>query len=247
MNSFFEIVRKKGWLPIGAMLLLVVGLRWAIFEAYLIPSGSMLPTLLVNDLVLVNKLVYGVRIPFTEKWLVQFRSPNLGEIVVFKNPKEKSAFLIKRIVGMPGDQLAFENGSLMINNEFVERKVPIGNLEFSNLKDSDLQFDGNSSDVKSNYVHFVESLGEFEHSILIRRGDVYDSFGPVTIPRGQYFVVGDNRNNSSDSRVWGFLPAEYIVGKASFVWISCESLMPIIGGICNPVTLRISRILKRIY
>lgn len=216
-------------------------IRWGFFEAYVIPSGSMLPSLLINDHIFVNKFVYGLRIPFSEKWLFKFASPQRGEVVVFKYPRDMSTFFIKRIVGEPGDKVSFENGNLLINDLVIEKKVPLASVDFAQVSDQDFQRDGNLSDAKNNYVHFVEVLGQKEYSVLLRRGDIYDNYGPVTVPPGHLFVMGDNRNNSSDGRVWGFLPAENILGRASFVWLSCGETIPVLNFLCNPLSIRWSR------
>lgn len=242
---------KKYWTEgTGSIFLAIIFalfIRWGFFEAYVIPSGSMLPTLLVNDHIFVNKFIYGLRVPFTEKFLVQFKQPEKGEVIVFKYPRDHSTFFIKRIVGVAGDKIFYQQGTLFINDNPIEKKVPLTADDFLWLRDIDFQRDGNVYDNKDNYVHFSEVLPAgknnevFEHSILLRRGDIYDTFGPVVIPEGHLFVMGDNRNNSSDSRVWGFLPEQNILGRASSVWLSCEETLPILHFLCHPLTIRFKR------
>lgn len=231
----------EGWGSLGLAVFIALFIRWGFVEAYVIPSGSMLPSLLVNDHIFVNKLTYGVRVPFSEKWLIKFNEPKKGEVIVFKYPKDMSTFFIKRIVGDEGDKIFYENGTLFVNDKAVEKVAPIDKSDFEWLRDVDFQRDGNLGDNKDNYVHFTEKLDGAEHSILVRRGDLYETFGPVTIPPGHLFVMGDNRNNSSDGRVWGFLPKQNILGRAMFVWLSCEETIPVLPFLCNPLTLRWGR------
>jgi signal peptidase I len=241
----------EGWGSLVVAMLCAMFIRWSLLEAYVIPSGSMFPTLLVHDHIFVNKLVYGLRIPFTEKWMVKFSDPQRGDVIVFKYPRDPSTFYIKRVVGLPGDKIAYEHGTLYINDQVAEKKLPLNSDDFLLLRDVDFQREDSIYDTKDNYVNFTEILvtsanpkGEqkqIEHSILLRRGDVYDKFGPVVVPDGHLFVMGDNRNNSADSRVWGFLPEKNILGRASFVWLSCEETLNYVSFLCNPLTIRWKR------
>lgn len=259
----WDIKSKYFWTEGAGSIFLAIfialTIRWALLEAYVIPSGSMLPSLLINDHIFVNKLAYGLRVPFSEKWLVKFQDPKKGDVIVFKYPRDMSTFFIKRVVGEPGDVIRVENGTLYVNEIPMQKKVVASPNDFDWLRDEDFQRDGNTFDRKENYVHFIETLpGNVEHNVLLRRGEaLMDTFGPVTVKEDSLFVMGDNRNNSMDSRVWGFVPKENILGRAGFVWLSCEetfmpsNVVPALGFldkmICNPMTIRWGRFFHSVH
>lgn len=241
-----KIFWTEGWGSLFLAVFIALFIRWGFIEAYVIPSGSMLPSLLIHDHIFVNKLTYGLRVPFSENWLVKFNEPKRGEVIVFKFPKDMSTFFIKRIVGEPGDKIYYENGTLYINDKPMDKKVPVSSADFAWLRDLDFQRDGNINDSRENYVHFTEELQGTNHSILLRKGDIYETYGPVVIPEDHLFVMGDNRMNSSDSRVWGFLPKKNILGRAMFVWLSCEETIPALPFLCNPMTIRWTRFFHQV-
>ena len=241
----------EGWGSFAIAIGIALIIRWGLIEAYVIPSASMLPSLLIHDHIFVNKAVYGIRVPFSENWLVRFKTPERGEVIVFKYPENKEVFFIKRIIGVPGDKIVYERGQLIVNDKPVET-VPETGGEWNNVADADfrredVQNPNYQTDGKQNYDHFIEKLTDHPHSVLLRKGDDFGrSFGPYEVPPGHYFMMGDNRDNSHDSRRWGAMPEENILGRAMFVWLSCEETMPSLSFLCNPSSIRWSRFFHQV-
>lgn len=187
------------------VLFVVWVLRSFLFEPFTIPSGSMLPTLQVGDYILVNKFSYGLRLPVLGTNLVPMGKPERGDVMVFKYPEDTSVNFIKRVVGIPGDHVRVVNGRVWINGAEVER-----------LKEDFLG-------AESWEVYYRVRDGESSH--LIRHEDGREGASPqvdVIVPADSYFMLGDNRDNSRDSRFWGFVPDRLIVGKASYIWMHKE-------------------------
>lgn len=241
----------EGWGSFAIAIGIALVIRWGLIEAYVIPSASMLPSLLIHDHIFVNKLVYGIRVPFSEDWLIRFASPKRGEVIVFKYPEDKNVFFIKRIIGLPGDKIVFENGKLIINDK-PQELTPEPGGEWNEATDidfrrEDVQNIHFQTDNKGNYDHFIEQLGDKKHSVLLRKGEDFGrSEGPFTVPPKSYFMMGDNRDNSHDSRRWGAMPEENILGRAMFVWLSCEETLPSVPFLCNPATIRWHRFFHQV-
>ena len=240
-------MKKKGfWTHGPGSFLIAIGcalmIRWLFLESYVIPTSSMIPTLLVNDHIFVNKISFGLRIPFTEKWLVNWGEPQRGDVVIFKFPESRSKYFIKRVIGVPGDRIYYENGQLYVNEAVVEKSIP-------KLRKADEQW--LTDEQKEHFVQWEESLNDHNYSILLKKGERDgESFGPITVPAEHYFVMGDSRDNSEDSRMWEperrFVPQHYIVGRAAFVWLSCEKTFSFLPILCNPLSVRFSRIFQNI-
>jgi signal peptidase I len=231
------LLRQPVWVEYSGsffpVIALVFFLRSFLYEPFKIPSTSMVPTLLVGDLILVNKYAYGIRLPVINKKIIDVGDPQRGDVMVFKYPKDMSQDYIKRVIGVPGDKITYENKRLTVNGKPVEY-VPMDDY----LDDERPVY----------HKQYLEKLPGTSHRILnmdtkrpLDLGAVdnfpnkqacdysYDKFTCI-VPEGNYFMMGDNRDNSADSRYWGFVPNKNIVGKAFFVWMNLGDLKRI-GGI----------------
>lgn len=213
------------------VIITVFLLRSFLFEPFKIPSGSMIPTLLVGDLILVNKFHYGLRLPVINTKITEGAKPQRGDVMVFRYPPQPSLDYIKRVVGLPGDTVAYINKRLTINGQVIETTAMPDFLD---------------EDAMRYFKQFEEKLGDKPHRLLNdenrpafvqvqpnffgAEGCNYTVEGVTCkVPEGHYFMMGDNRDNSLDSRYWGFVPDANIVGKAFFVWMNFSSLKRI-GG-----------------
>ncbi len=187
------------------VILVVFLIRSFIVEPFKIPSGSMMPTLLAGDFILVNKFSYGLRVPILNHTFIETGKPQRGDVFVFHYPPDPSIDYIKRVIGLPGDKIAYRNKQLFINGEPLDM-TPVGKYEYIGS--------GLNLVVAQQYQETLEGKS---HDILIEDSAI--SFdGEVEVPAGHYFAMGDNRDNSKDSRVWGFVPEDNLVGKAFLIW-----------------------------
>jgi signal peptidase I len=194
----------KAFFPV---ILVVFLLRSFVVEPFRIPSASMRPTLIEGDFILVSKFTYGLRLPILDIKLMDIGSPARGDVMVFRYPHDTSMNYIKRVVGLPGDHIVYDKKRLYVNGKLVEE-----------TPDSDYTFeDAGMRTIETKAL--VEKLGKHRHDILLdpRRGQEHMEFD---VPEGQYFVMGDNRDYSNDSRYWGYVPDRLIVGRAFLIWFS---------------------------
>ena len=225
-----KLLMQPWWLDWTAglfpVIVVVFILRSFLFEPFKIPSGSMIPTLHIGDLILVNKFHYGIRLPVANIKLTEGTPVQRGDVMVFRYPPKPSLDYIKRVVGVPGDTVAYLNKRLTINGKPVETNALPDFLD---------------EDASQYFKQFEETLGEKPHRLLndarrpafiagIEKFDGMENCSytvegvTCTVPEGQYFMMGDNRDNSLDSRYWGFVPDKNIVGKAFFVWMNFTNL-----------------------
>jgi len=196
-------------------LLAVVVVRSFLFEPFKIPSSSMVPTLRIGDHIFVSKFNYGLAVPFTKVEFLRLGEPKRGEVIVFLFPRDESLHYIKRVVGVPGDRITFKGRDLLINDEPVGRDPIVEEKEVEQVT-GNKQFTG---------LLFKEKLGDTVHYVKYSNTPMYDFSGvnrTETVPPDKYFVMGDNRDDSYDSRSWGFVPRENIKGRAQMIWLSLD-------------------------
>jgi len=228
-----DTLRQPWWLEYSAsffpVILLVFMLRSFVVEPFKIPSGSMIPTLLVGDFILVNKFDYGLRSPISDQKLIAYHEPKRGDVVVFRFPEDESIDFIKRVIGVPGDVVQYRDKHLTINGVPVaEKELPdfLGNAtddHFGYWKQYQETIDGRTNNILRfpSQPSFVVGVHDFPH----KENCNYDDQGfTCTVPAGNYFMMGDNRDNSEDSRYWGFVPDKNLVGRAFMIWMNFSDL-----------------------
>ncbi len=208
----------RSFFPIFLVVLL---LRAFLVEPFRIPSGSMMPTLLVGDFILVNKYTYGLRVPVTKTKFFDIQDPQRGDIVVFRWPENPRLDYIKRVVALPGERVRYKDKTLIINGQAIPIE-PVG------------QYQPVGSGMRAlGWMRGKEQLGDVQHAVLVN--PLAPDISPncrflgqreVTVPDGQYLMVGDNRDDSNDGRCWGFVPEENLVGEAFFIWFSWDWQRP---------------------
>lgn len=225
MNTKKKVAKETISFIILAFLVLIF--RSVFFEPFQIPSGSMIPTLMIGDFILVNKFAYGVRAPFTDWSKIPFtdsyidqvfltdqKDPERGDVIVFKYPKDTTINYIKRVVGLPGDKVQLVDEVVYINGKPIETKEISGKEYMSDMDDKYAE---------NSLKFFLAKTGKHEHVIQLDQNPPYVAkinFEERVVPPGHFFCMGDNRDHSSDSREWGFVPKANIKGKAIFVWFS---------------------------
>lgn len=230
---------KKNIKELGPIILLVFVFRSVFFEPFKIPSGSMIPTLAIGDFILVNKFSYGFKLPFSDMfgdptYLLGESTPERGDVIVFKYPEDTSFNYIKRVIGLPGDTIEVVNKVVYVNDKAIVTKE-IDGKEI--VEDMDAYF-------KSyNFKFFKTNTGKHEHITQVdTENSIHENFPRIKVPQGHYFVMGDNRDFSADSRFWGFVPFGHIKGKAILVWFSLDFPWPWEDANKHPFVMRPWRI-----
>ena len=203
----------SSWLkPVATAIIVVMTLRSAVADWNDVPSQSMEPTILVGDRIFVNKLAYDLKVPFTTWHLAQWANPQRGDIVIFFAPGSGKR-MVKRVAGLPGDEIALQDNQLYVNDKLIGyQPYTPNNFDPAELTD------------RAPFIFALEKLGVTGHAVMAQptRYATLRNFGPVTVPEGHYFMLGDNRDNSGDSRVFGFVPRDQIVGKATALAFSLD-------------------------
>lgn len=197
----------KSFFPV---ILFVFLIRSFIVEPFKIPSGSMMPTLLAGDFILVNKYAYGFRIPILNNTMIETGKPKRGDVFVFHYPPDPTIDYIKRVIGLPGDKIIYKDKKLSINGKSLDVKL-IGNYEYTTAGLNTVTA-----------MQFNEQLDTINHNILLE--DRFNQDYEFEVPAGHYLAMGDNRDNSADSRIWGYVPEKNLVGKAFFIWFNFDDL-----------------------
>ncbi|HEY7905728.1 MAG TPA: signal peptidase I [Wenzhouxiangella sp.] len=201
------------------VLFIVVTVRSFVFEPFKIPSGSMMPTLLIGDFIVVNKFSYGLRLPVGNAKILETGEPQRGDVMVFRYPKDPNVNYIKRVVGLPGDEVTYRNKLVFINGEPMTQEqlgMWIGEGRNRNPPGRRPQL-------------FGENLDGVEHQIVIYPDSPARQTQTWTVPEGHYFVLGDNRDQSLDSRAWDFVPEDHLVGKATRIWMHWDCSIGCVG------------------
>ena len=211
---------------ITLIIVLVLAFRSILFEPFKIPSGSMIPTLLIGDFILVNKFSYGLKVPFSDwfsdpVYLFGKSEPKRGDVVVFKYPKDTSLNYIKRVVALPGDSIEVIDKVVFINNQ------PIITEALDNKVTTDIMEDMDEKFKQYNFKFSEATTGEHKHVVQVDEDNFYNAnYARITVPKDHFFVIGDNRDFSADSRMWGFVPFTHVKGKAILIWFSLSFPFP---------------------
>jgi signal peptidase I len=232
---------KENLVSLVFALVLVFAVRSTLFESFKIPSGSMIPTLAIGDYIFVNKLAYGIKIPFTEWFLEEpiylYRRdlPKRGDIIVFRYPRDESIYFIKRLVGVPGDVIELRDRVLHVNGKPVARD-PMPAADQARVVGKgytqDPQYTVNDPDLFTEHLPASDGGAPVDHMMMVDKSNgAGRSFGPVTVPKDSFFAMGDNLDVSNDSRFWGFVPMKNVSGRATFVWFSFWAVELMAGNI----------------
>ncbi len=218
-NDPWYVEYAKSFFPV---ILVVFIIRSFIVEPFKIPSGSMMPTLLAGDYILVNKFTYGLRVPVFNNRIININEPKRGDVFVFHFPEDVTVDYIKRVVGLPGDLISYRDKQLTVNGVALNYSDVKEYRYFEQPHDIQGRIDKAALPVEVKVEQRTEDLSSVKHAVLIDDNRMSGD-GEWTVPAGHYFAMGDNRDNSNDSRYWGFVPEKNLVGKAFFIWLNFDT------------------------
>ena len=208
-NRLIQILISKENIGIYILIVLILVVRLFILEPFRIPSGSMQPTILIGDFIFVNKLAYSIKIPIID-YKIKINSPERGDIIIFKSKNKKN--YIKRVIGIGGDTINYKNKKIYINNEIIKTKYKAKKFKISNNLFVEIDYNKEYlNPIKEYYIQLYKNIDEISYI-----------FSSVVVPENSFFVLGDNRDNSEDSRFWGFVNEKDIIGKALIIWMSID-------------------------
>lgn len=227
MKEMPELSKREKWAKefksISLIIIAVLAFRSTLFEPFKIPTGSMIPTLLIGDFILVNKFSYGFKVPFSDWfgdpiYMTEAKAPKRGDIIVFKYPRNTDLNYIKRVIGLPGDTIEVVDKVVYVNNKPINMVPHDGQKIMEDMDDKYKRY---------NLKFFKVKTGEHEHVVQLDEDTVHSAnFYKVTVPENNFFVMGDNRDFSADSRIWGTVPFGHIKGKAILVWFNLTIPFP---------------------
>lgn len=217
-------------------VIVLLTFRWALFEPYVIPSGSMLPTLKILDYIYVNKFAYGVRVPFSSHWVWKRDLPKRCDVVVFRSKTHEGQFVIKRVIGLPGDTVELlESGRIRVNDAVLATKK-IGESDRYHFFEETCPAVSNE-EVSSHAIQTSRIFDDWEEGL-----NIDPVVFAVKVPEGELALFGDNRHESADTREWGTLHREELLGRAQGIWLSCGSSISGLPRVCDPTSIRWSRL-----
>lgn len=237
MNSMSLL--QKEFFIIAAIVSAVLLFRGFIMEPYLVRDTTMSPNLLPRDHIFVSKMSYGLRLPLTHIYLVLWNTPQIGDVIAFKHPEDERKILVRRVRGVGGNTVYYEKEDLYLNREQAERVVPFDN-NWLERYGHELETDSDGM------LIFSEEILNTKALVLVEKDFFSLEVGPLRVPNSQFFVMADNRSTGNDSRSWGHISMEDILGKVTFIWLSCKASLPVIGVFCHPGQFRWERLFLKV-
>jgi len=233
---------RRAFFELALAVAFILAVRWALFEPYVIPSESMVPTLLVHDHILVNKFAYGLRLPFTKTHVLRWSTPQRGDVVVFHSTESPGLFLVKRVIGLGGDVIRINDQLEVFRND---KSVFVAELSSDERDRLRAEWSQDEVERYDEGYEFLSEAHDSHRSVSMRRqGDGRPEVAAIEVPEGHLFLMGDNRDHSNDSRMFGSVSMDLVLGRASIIWLSCDQALRESSRVCHPQRIRWSRIFK---